>query len=122
MADEAADHGLAINTVMKNHLVLGQPRAGAVNTYVAPDPTGCLHNSMTPAWKVLEYVPKPAKWREWGEGSRFGFYLPRGEPRRIADPVVRPLIHQSVLDRRARLPSYRPVNFPDDYDVEPYRP
>ena len=48
-----------------------------------------------------------------------GFYIPCGEPRMIENPV-KPRIHQSVLDRKTLVPDYKPVNFPAQYDVEPW--
>ena len=44
MVREAAAHGLQINSALRNHLVLGRPRAGGKTLFVKPDPTGCLHN------------------------------------------------------------------------------
>jgi hypothetical protein len=38
----------------------------------------------------------------------------------IENATVRQLIHQSVLDRMRLVPDYKPVNFPKDYDVEPW--
>ena len=43
---------------------------------------GELHNSMSAAWRVLEYLPKSAKYKEWPERKVFlGFYIPDCEPR-----------------------------------------
>jgi hypothetical protein len=45
-----------------------------------------------------------------------GWYLPRGEPRPIPEGAI---IHQSVVDRMAEVPSYRPINIPFSYTTEP---
>ncbi|HEU4804951.1 MAG TPA: DUF2235 domain-containing protein [Nitrobacter sp.] len=119
MIDEAVAHGLKINTAMKNHLVLGRPREGGRNTYVAPDAQGPLHDSLTPAWKLLEWLPKSAKWMESPRRTLFGYYIPDGEPRLIADPAMTPRLHQSVINRKAAVPGYAPVNFPGEFDTEP---
>jgi uncharacterized protein (DUF2235 family) len=123
MIDEATAHGLKINTAMRNHLVLGQPRAGSKHSYVAPDAGGMLHDSLTAGWWPLEFLPKSAKWMEWKRSQMLGCYIPDAEPRVIADPAVRPRIHQSVVDRMAKLADYRPENLPAEnaYDVEPWR-
>lgn len=123
--DEAAAHGLKINVAMKNHLVLGKPRAGGTNVYVAPDTTAQLHQSLTPAWWTIEWWPKRVKYEEWPRPHLLGWYIPWGELRRIdstAKYPARPRIHQSVLDRMKLVPTYKPVNFPHDYDVEPWSP
>jgi hypothetical protein len=103
---------------MRNHLVLGEPHAGSQYVYVAPDPTAKLHNSLTWAWKLIEWFPKSMKYNEWPRLHLFGYYIPCGEPRMIAGTPM-PRIHQSVLDRRVRVPAYRPINLPPQYQVEP---
>ena len=119
MVEEAAAHGLKISDTMKNTLIFGQSRPGGKHVYVPPDAKGMLHDSLTAGWKPLEWIPKAAKWREWDRKEFLGYYIPDGEPRRIADPALKPKIHQSVLDRKAQIPDYTPVNFPDVYDVVP---
>jgi uncharacterized protein (DUF2235 family) len=119
MIDEAVTHGLKINVAMRNNLVLGQPRVGGKNVYVAPNASADVHPSLSPAWRSLEYLPKSMKWNEWPRPSLFGWYIPNGEPRRIADPAVKPRIHKSVIERKTAIPDYDPVNFPLDFDVEP---
>jgi uncharacterized protein (DUF2235 family) len=117
---EAVAHGLKINVAMRNHLVLGKPRAGGTHTYVAPDPTGQLHQSLASAWWLLEWVPKSVRWEEWPRLSFLRYYIPNGEPRQIANQTVTPRIHQSVLDRMRLVPSYKPINLPESYATEPY--
>jgi hypothetical protein len=118
MIDEAVAHGLKINVAMRNNLVLGQPRAGGKNVYVAPNACADVHPSLTPAWSSLEYLPKSMEWNEWPRPSLFGWYLPNGEPRRIADPSVRPRIHRSVVDRKTAILDYNPTNLPPEFDIE----
>lgn len=120
LVTEAVAQGLNINVAMRNHLVLGEPRAGGTQTYVAPDPAGQLHQSLTPAWWPLEWLPKSVRWEEWPRPRLLGHYIPNGEPRRIANPTLTPRIHQSVFDRMRLVPSYKPINLPDTYEIEPH--
>ena len=117
MIDQAAAAGLRVDPGMINHLCWGLPRKGSNHVYVPPSVTDPLHNSLTGAWEILEWLPKAKKYREWPERKFFlGFYLPRGEPRLIPEGAR---IHQSVVDRMAQKTSYRPINMPKSYAVEP---
>ena len=110
MIDEAVVHGLQINLAMYNHLVLGREHEGATRTYVPPDFTAKLHNSMTWAWRLLEWIPKPVSQREQNDRMAvFGFYLPLCEPRKI-DQGAR--VHESVIQRMQADPTYQPGNLP----------
>ena len=60
MVDEARLAGLMLNEE-KVSLVLGERGEG----YAAPDPDGCLHDSLTPYWKPVEFMPKP----HWEHGK-----------------------------------------------------
>jgi hypothetical protein len=119
MIDEAVAHGLKINVAMRNHLVLGQPRVGGRNTYVAPDALGPLNDSMTPPWRLLEWLPKSMKWNEWPRNSLLGYYIPASEPRLIADSQVKPRVHSSAVERKKMLATYKPPNFPSEFILEP---
>jgi hypothetical protein len=119
MVREAVAFGLRIHTAIRNHIVLGRPRAGARTMFVKPDPAGKLHDSLTPGWKPLEWLPKTANWREWPRREFGGMYLPRAEPRMITNDDVKPIIHSSVLARMSLVSDYRPENFPADFNVEP---
>ena len=99
MICEATGHGLKINSAMRNHLVLGRPRAGAKTPFVKPDPASDAHDSLTWGWLPLEWVPKSSKWREWPRRELAGFYIPQAEPRLIESDYATPIIHQSVIDR-----------------------
>lgn len=119
MIDAATPHGLLINTALYNHLVLGKPRDGSTRAYVAPDVTAPLHDSLTPAWRSLEWLPKRAKRIEWpGRHGALGWYLPRAEPRFVDTHAV---VHASVIERMQRVPGYRPPNLPPpgQYRIEP---
>jgi uncharacterized protein (DUF2235 family) len=50
LIQEAEAQGLKVNKAMFNHLVLGKRREGASRSYVAPDVTAKVHNSMTGVW------------------------------------------------------------------------
>jgi uncharacterized protein (DUF2235 family) len=116
MIREARVAGLRVDTVMCNHLVLGHERKGSTQVYVAPDPNGCLHDSMTVGWQLLELFPKRVKWREWPEGrSVAGWYLPKAEPRLIAQGAR---IHWSVIARKKVDTRYRPPNLPMEFSIE----
>jgi uncharacterized protein (DUF2235 family) len=122
MIEQAVAAGLRVDRSMVNHLGWGLPRSGSNHVYVAPDPTAQLHVSLTAPWEILEWLPKRAKWRESPERECFlGWYLPRGEPRLIPQGAI---IHHSVIDRMAKVPSYQPVNMPASYTIEqgPIRP
>jgi len=117
MIDQATAAGLRVDRDMVNHLCWGLLKKGSDHVYVPPSVTDPLHNSLTPAWEILEWIPKQEQYREWPERKcLLGFYLPRGEPRPIPEGAT---IHQSVVDRIAQTTSYRPVNMPKSYEVEP---
>jgi uncharacterized protein (DUF2235 family) len=116
MIEQAQAAGLRMDRSLINHLGWGQPRAGSNHIYVAPDAAAELHVSLTGAWEILEWLPKQARWKEWpGRKSSFGWYLPRGEPRLIPEGA---LVHRSVLERRDKVPAYRPINLPANYTIE----
>jgi uncharacterized protein (DUF2235 family) len=117
MIQEAIAAGVRTNTAMRNHLVRGHERKGSRHKYVAPDPRGTLHDSLTAGWKPLEYIAKNVKWREWPKRPSFGgWYLPLAEPRPIPEGAR---IHFSVIERQKLHASYRPVNMPASFSVEP---
>jgi uncharacterized protein (DUF2235 family) len=115
MLEEAKLHGLAFNRTLFNHIVLGHKRKGSRRNYTEPNSSADLNDSMNPGWKLLEYLPRRAKYRELPQREiRFGFYLPLCEPRAIQDNAF---IHESVLDRMQHDADYRPVNLPENYQV-----
>ena len=65
MIQEAKAAGLQVDDE-KVALILGERGGG----FVPPDPNGPMHNSMSAAWRIVEYVPKPhwdskTETREW---------------------------------------------------------
>ncbi len=113
MIDEARKGGLALNTQRVNQLAWGRQRKNSTFKYVAPCYTADAHNSMNFAWRLLECVPKLAKYREWpARKSLFGLYIPCCEPRVIPEGAV---IHESVVRRIAERSDYKPVNMPTAY-------
>ena len=117
MIDEAVQCGLAVNPRTVNQLAWGVQRKGSPFSYVAPDVCGDLHDSLTGAWWILEFLPKSAKYKEWpARKVHFGFYIPDGEPRLIPEGA---LIHESVVKRMDMLPAYRPVNLPSRFETVP---
>ena len=115
MAREAQKHGLELNESLFDHLAEGAPLPGGKRMYVAPDANGPIHNSMTVAWKLLEYLPKNRKWKRFPEKVEGGgYYLPRAEPRKIPEGA---LLHHSVIERIAK--GYKPVNLPSDFTPVP---
>lgn len=93
MAREAAAHGLLVNEA---ELPPG-------------DPDGPLHESLSGAWHVLEWLPL-RRWNAARKGREFVFY--RKQRRAIPD---RSLVHSSVFART----DYHPPNLPANAVVEP---
>ncbi|MET4114344.1 uncharacterized protein (DUF2235 family) [Bradyrhizobium sp. JR1.5] len=120
MIEEAAKAGLNFNPRTVNQLAWGIQRKNSPFQYVPPaftGKTGELHDSMTAPWRVLEYLPKSATYKEWPERKVFmGLYIPDCEPRLIPEGAH---VHESVLKRMAVEPGYRPVNLPKDYVTVP---
>jgi uncharacterized protein (DUF2235 family) len=54
MIEEASQAGLILHANAVD-LILGRRGLG----YVRPNPDACLHNSLTPRWKPVEFVRKP---------------------------------------------------------------
>lgn len=117
MIEEAMKCGLAVDRRTVNQLAWGVQRKGSPFSYVTPDITSELHDSMTVGWRILEYLPKADKYKEWdNRKSWVGYYLPDAEPRPIPSGAF---IHESVTERMKAVPGYRPVNLPADHQVFP---
>lgn len=94
--------------------------------YVAPDPRGELHRSLTGAWWLLEPLPKRARLKEWpSRRSILGFYIPWAEPRPIPNRPWQGVpsddafaIHSSAVARIAEVKGYRPVNLPGAFPID----
>jgi uncharacterized protein (DUF2235 family) len=115
MIDEAEKAGLQVDRRMVSHIVCGEHVPGE-RKFCTENALAPMHNSLSGAWKALEWWPRKIEAREWPERkSVLGYYIPAGEPRHIPENA---LIHASVLERMERDPSYRPVNLPAHYRIE----
>jgi uncharacterized protein (DUF2235 family) len=93
MIDGARKCGLKLRQQSINSLVLGK---GKNARYVAPDPLGKAHDTMTWGWAILEFLPR----RRPECSSRpalLGFSIPFFERRHVPPNAV---LHQSVQARR----------------------
>jgi hypothetical protein len=80
-----------------------------------PSPVSTDDHSMTWAWRILEYVPKNDKYKEWPpRHSYLGLYIPNAEPRLIPEGAF---IHESALRRMESVAGYRPINLPARYQT-----
>ncbi|MFL6817506.1 MAG: DUF2235 domain-containing protein [Bradyrhizobium sp.] len=117
MMDEAEKSGLAMDRRTINQLAWGIQRKGSPFSYVAPDLTQAPHDSMSAGWRMLEYLPKSDRYKEWeARQSLLGYYIPNAEPRPIPEGAS---IHQSVFERIKAVPEYRPVNLPVRHETIP---
>ena len=117
MIEQAMGCGLAFNPQSIRQLAFGVQRRGSPFSYVAPDVTGELHDSMTAAWRLLEYFPKSDKYKEWPQRpSHLGFYIPDAEPRFIPDGAF---VHESAVKRRDTVAGYEPINWPSSFETVP---
>ncbi len=117
MIDEAEKCGLAVDRRTVNHLAWGVPRKGSPFSYVAPDFLRDPHDSMSLAWRLLEYFPKADKYKEWKSRQSFlGHYIPDAEPRPIPENAF---VHESVVKRMDAVPKYRPINLPSHHRLVP---
>lgn len=112
MIKEAEFLGLKIIKQNFNQIVNGKERQGSRFRYVAPDPIAEMHNSLTPCWNILEWLPKSSLKKEsLNRNSFFKWYLPLGELRTIPENA---LIHSSVQTRMKHT-DYNPKNLPQNY-------
>jgi hypothetical protein len=103
MIEETKALGLDYVTQTVNRLVKG---AHDGQPYVGPDAFAPVNDSMTRGWRLLEYLPLPAK------GERLK--MPRARLRRLPAGAR---IHASVI-ARAEATGQLPANLPADYQVE----
>jgi uncharacterized protein (DUF2235 family) len=114
LAREAQRFGAGLDETMLNHLASGAPLPGGQHAYVPASSTAPLHDSMSPLWKPLEWLPRRRRWRRFPAADpRRGWYLPRAEPRLIEEGSH---LHRSVIER-VELTEYRPPNLPRTFDV-----
>ncbi|QKD06522.1 DUF2235 domain-containing protein [Mesorhizobium loti] len=117
MIDEAVKHGLAVDTKTVNQLAWGVQRKGSPFSYVRPDIMCDPHNSMSAGWRLLEWLPKADKYKDWTARKSFlGHYIPDAEPRFIPNGAF---VHQSVVNKMDAIASYRPENFPVNPRIVP---
>jgi uncharacterized protein (DUF2235 family) len=117
MIDEAVKCGLAVDQRTVNQLAWGVKRKDSPFSYVAPDFMRDPHDSMSAAWRILEFWPKADKHKEWKARPSFlGHYIPDAEPRPIPDEAF---VHESVVKRMQAVPSYQPINMPARYQTIP---
>jgi uncharacterized protein (DUF2235 family) len=114
LAREAEACGLRINQSLFAHVAEGRQLPDGRHLYVAPDPLGPIHDSLTCAWWPLEFLPKGTQWKRFPEKTGSGgFYLPRGEPRKIDDGAF---LHSSVIERKEKM-GYAPINLPKVFEI-----
>ncbi|HTE94414.1 MAG TPA: hypothetical protein VK678_13000, partial [Bradyrhizobium sp.] len=127
MIEEAVKCGLKVDRRTVNQLGWGRQRKNSPFSYVKPDfmadprnPDSAAwqpHNSMNAAWRMLEYLPKKNKYKEWKARRSFlGCYIPNAEPRVIPEDAF---IHESAIAKIANDPNYKPVNIPRKYHTIP---
>jgi hypothetical protein len=88
MVQEAKVNGLRIDAIRETE-VLG----GSGGKYVAPDPNGIAHESLTGLWNLAEFVPKQHyDWTTGRTGYRMNLYRRRTIP-------PKSLVHDSVFKR-----------------------
>jgi len=89
MMQEAKASGLRIDATRESE-VLGRIGGGQ---YVAPDPNGMVHESLTGLWNLAEFVPKQHyDWNTGRTGYRMNLYRRRTIP-------ANSLVHDSVFAR-----------------------
>ena len=116
MLREAEAAGLRLMDNRVQRFVLGIPR-GENEIFGPPDAQGRLHDSLI-GNGIFEIIPKSSRFAETRK-PRFPLYLPLGEPRDLTRTRPRPLVHQSVMDRKAAC-KYDPPNLPHDIEIEPW--
>lgn len=112
MVREAESQGLLVDGAMKSLVI---PAADTAQ-YAAPNALGMQHESLAGWWWIAEFVPKP--YMDPAHNFRRRLMVHLGRHRFVPDDPV-PDVHQSVVDRMARKPEYKPSNLPAKYNVVP---
>ncbi|TDK39752.1 DUF2235 domain-containing protein [Rhizobium deserti] len=106
MIRETSETQLIYKLATINDVVRGLP---ARSRYTRLDPAARLHDSMTAAWNVLEYLPRRIPEHSWRrQGKQGGQYFPLRDHRRIPHGAM---LHPSVQTRMAAS-GYSPPNLP----------
>lgn len=108
MIDRSMAAGLKFRTQSVNSLVHGKRKN---SKYIAPDPLGKPHNTMTFWWSLMEFIPSK-KPKNSSRSSLFGISIPFFE-RRFMPPKSK--VHVSVIQRREELGEWS-KNIPDDFE------
>lgn len=90
----------------KAGMMVRPDRESALLEECPPDPCADMHDSLTGGWKLMEFLP--ARRYDWGKKKTI-WRIKANKPRTM---IQSPYLHQSVLDRMAAKPDYRPVNLP----------
>jgi hypothetical protein len=100
MIDQTAPMGVRYVARTVRSLVLGQGTAtnSAGKAYAAPDGSGQIHESMTPLWAFLEFLPRRTAPRS-RRPAIFGWAIPLFERRGVPEGA---LLHSSVVSRMER--------------------
>jgi len=98
MITESAPFGLDYNEDLVKSLVRGE---GAATTYVAPDPTQPPNESMSIAWRLLEYLPRKSSGTT-AKGSLLGYMISPCEWRSVPEEAC---IHDSVFEQESLPPN-----------------
>jgi uncharacterized protein (DUF2235 family) len=116
LIEEAMQFGLRVNKRMLRHVAYGiKYNSQSQHNYPKPNHLSMLHNSMTLAWKWMEFLPKSVRRKEDKQKrSFFGMYLPLSEPRLIPKGAN---LHVSVVDRLLEDESYSPKHLPNEYKL-----
>jgi uncharacterized protein (DUF2235 family) len=113
MLCEAVQLGLAVDAATAEQVLARVPPTTIPPPPpVPPSAAQKIHNSLTGAWWILEFLPhkyydfveKKAKWR-----------IPLDSPRAIPEGSV---LHQTVEEKRKIDPEYKPPNLPKQWTIE----
>ena len=96
MVREANEFGLLVDETKYAALLKGCP----------PDATAKIHESLTGAWKAMEYLP--ARRFDWDKKKTIWRYQPNKSRTMRESPVL----HRSVLERSKAFDDYRPPGLP----------
>jgi uncharacterized protein (DUF2235 family) len=116
MLCEAVPLGLLVDSSMVEQVLARVPPTTIPIPQVPPNPEQTIHNSLTAAWWILEFLPheyydpveKRPKWR-----------IPLGAPRVIPAGSV---LHQTVIEKLKIDHTYKPPNLPEGYEDGPIEP